>query len=210
MIALQYKILNLLAADDPDPVSGTDEPITTTPLHYFVNLRALSHLICASWPAARHLSPSDQTAAAVDRHTASQHRRIAVRLSASPSARTQSVFDHPATDALAGAGLLGIADRILTSGAPDEVREHLRVLLPTNNRRASRTPWGLWVSRTTPPCSDGLQAAYGPLLRGFTKTGGNPRARRDAVVRPRRWEPSTSPHSFSRIGTNSTSSRSQR
>lgn len=207
LIALQHKILKLLDAD-PDPVNDTNEPMTTIPLHYFVDLRALSHLICASWPAARHLSPSDQTAAAVDHHTASQHQQIAVRLSASPSATTQSVFDHPATDAQASAGLLSIADRILTSGAPDDVREHLRALLPANNRRASRTFWGLWVSRATPPCSDALQAAYAPLLRSFTRAtrgpGATPLSARGG------GEPNTSQRSFPRIGTNSTSSRSQR
>jgi hypothetical protein len=42
------------------------------------------------------------------------------------------------------------------------------------------------------PCSEGLQAAYAPVLRTFTKTGGS-RGRRDAVLRPQRWGPENVP-----------------
>jgi hypothetical protein len=81
-----------------------------------------------------------------------------------------------------------IADRIL-QGSPEQVRDHLRALLPASTRQASRTPWGLRVSRTTTPCSPGLTAAYAPLLRTFTKAGGQPQARREPTIQPRRWGP---------------------
>ena len=42
------------------------------------------------------------------------------------------------------------------------------------------------MTRMAIPCSEGLQAAYAPVLRTFTKTGGS-RGRRDAVLRPGRW-----------------------
>ena len=42
------------------------------------------------------------------------------------------------------------------------------------------------MTRMAIQCSEGLQAAYAPVLRTFTKTGG-PRSRRDAVLRPGRW-----------------------
>ena len=85
---------------------------------------------------------------------------------------------------LPSAGLARIADHILQGGEPAEVREHLRALLPTSTRKASRSLWGLRVSRTTTPCSPGLTAAFAPLLRTFTRSGGQPQARRDVTIRP--------------------------
>jgi hypothetical protein len=96
-------------------------------------------------------------------------------------------FDPPPADAAASAGLLHIADHILLSGGPDEVREQLRPMLPTSTRQAARTRWGLRISRSATPYSIGLQAACTPLLRSFTKTGGRPQARREAVIHPHRW-----------------------
>lgn len=186
LIALQLKILDLLAPD------GTAHTLSaghqTDPIHYFTDLQALALLACSTWPAVRHLSPSDEAADAIDHHLQRLRQRIASSRSGSASTRAlPMVFDPPPTDAAASAGLLHLADHILLSGSPDEVREHLRPLLPTGTRRASRTSWGLRVSRSATPCSEGLQAASTPLLRSFTKAGGRPQARREAVVRPQRW-----------------------
>src|SRR5260370_25312096 len=93
----------------------------------------------------------------------------------------------------ASAGLAHIADRLRLSRSPETAREYLRPLLPASTRQASRTSWGLRVSRSATPCSEGLQAAYAPLLRGFARTGGQPQARRDAIFRPQRWRPEHDP-----------------
>ncbi len=187
LIALQHKILDLLAPE------GTAQTLSAgkqaDPARYFTDLQALALLTCSTWPIVRDLSPSDETAAAIDRHVESLRHQIAARQGSSPSFRVRSMFDPPPNDAAASAGLLHIADRILLSGGPDEVREYLRPLLPASTRQAGRTAWGLRVSRSTTPCSEGMQAACTPLLKGFTRTGGQPQARRDAVVRPQHWGP---------------------
>jgi hypothetical protein len=95
-------------------------------------------------------------------------------------------------DAAASGGLAHIADRVL-AGSPDEVREQLRLLLPASTRKASRTSWALRVIRSAAPCSEGLQAAYAPLLRAFTKAGGQPQGRRNAVLHSQRWGPENIP-----------------
>ena len=158
-----------------------------TPAGYFADLRALGLLACWTWPSVRHLSPSEDTASAIDEHVASLRRHEA---SPGPAARTR--FGRLPANAAASAGLAYIADRIL-GGSPDDVRELLREFLPSSTRKASRTYWGLRVLRSETPCSEGLKTAYGPLLRTFTKDGGQSRGRRNAVLRPGRWGPENIP-----------------
>ncbi len=180
LIALQGKILDLL---DPDST-----PISTgmpaTPAAYFADLQALGLLACWTWPSVRNLSPSEDTASAIDEHVAALHRHEA----SAGSAR----LGRPPADAAASAGLAYIADRIL-DGSPDDIRELLRQFLPSSTRKASRTYWGLRILRSGTPCSEGLQTAYDPLLRAFTKEGSRPQGRRNAVLRPERWGPENIP-----------------
>src|SRR5262249_62266625 len=88
--------------------------------------------------------------------------------------------------------LAHIADRILTPTA-EEARERLRPTPPPSPRRASRTAWGVRVTRSSPPCSEGLQAAYAPLLRAFARADGQPQGRRSAVLNGQRWGPENIP-----------------
>ena len=185
LIALQGKILDLL---DPDGTASTiSAGAPAPPAGYFADLHALGLLACWTWPSARHLSPSPDTASAIDEHVASLRRQ-----ETSPGSAARVRFDPPPVDAAAGAGLACIADRIL-GGGTDEVRESLGQLLPSSPRKASRTYWGLRVLRSTTPCSDGLQTAYAPLLRNFTRAGRQPQGRRNPVLRPERWGPENIP-----------------
>lgn len=187
LITLQEKILGLLLPNGAAQTTSAGLP--TTPDRYFTDLQALTLLICSTWPAARGFSPTETAARAIDQHIDSLHTRAAERQSRMPARPARITFDAPPPDAAASAGLAHIADRVLVSGGPDTVREHLRDLLPTSTREASRTPWGLRVSRATSPCSEGLTTAYAPLLRAFTKAGGQPQARREPTIQPRRWGP---------------------
>jgi hypothetical protein len=185
LIALQGKILDLL---DPDGAAGTvSAGMPAPPAGYFADLQALGLLACWTWPSARHLSPSPDTASAIDEHIASLRRQ-----ETSPGSAARVRFDPPPADAAASAGLAYIADGIL-GGSPDDVRELLRQFLPSSTRKASRTYWGLRILRSETPCSEGLQTAYDPLLRTFTKEGGQPQGRRNAVLRPERWGPENIP-----------------
>jgi hypothetical protein len=185
LIALQDKILGILDPDGPAATLSAGMP--ASPASYFSDLRALALLACSTWPAARHLSPGEDAASAVDQHVDSLQKQAAARHAGSPgdASRTRFDFSFPPADAAASGGLAHIADRILAASR-DDVREQLRLLLPSGTRNAGRTRWGLSMARMAIPCSEGLQAAYAPVLRTFTKTSGS-RGRRDAVLRPGRW-----------------------
>ena len=175
LFALQDKILDLLTPDGPASTLSAGRP--TQPISYFTDLQALGLLACSTWPAARHLSPSEEAVSAIDQHVTSLRRQAADRQENSPASASRARHGPPPMDAAASSGLAHIADRVL-AGSPDEVREQLRLLLPASTRKASRTSWALRVIRSAAPCSEGLQAAYAPLLRAFTKAGGQPQGRR--------------------------------
>ena len=185
LTALQDKILGLLDPDGPAATLSAGMP--APPASYFSDLRALALLACSTWPAARHLSPDEDTASAVGQHIDSLRKQAAARHAGSPgdASRTRVDFTFPPADAAASGGLARIADRIL-GGNRDDVREQLLLLLPFGTRNAGQSRWGLSMTRMAIPCSEGLQAAYAPVLRTFTKTGGS-RGRRDAVLHPGRW-----------------------
>jgi TniQ len=191
LIALQDKILGLLDPDGPAATisAGTPAP----PASYFSDLRALALLACHTWPAARHLSPGEDAASAVDQHVGSLRKQAAARHAGSPGNASRARLDYsfPPADAAASSGLVHIADSIL-AGSRDDVREQLLLLLPFGTRNAGQSRWGLSMARMAIPCSEGLQAAYAPVLRTFTKTGGS-QGRRDAVLRPERWGPENVP-----------------
>jgi hypothetical protein len=103
--------------------------------------------------------------------------------------RAEGPRHPPPADAAASAGLAYIADRVL-GGSTGDVREFLRQFLPPSPRKANRTYWGVRVLRSEIPCSEGMQAACDPIPRNFTRP---PRGRRNAVLRPERWEPENIP-----------------
>src|SRR5260370_23373913 len=185
LIVLQDKILGLLDPDGHAAILSAGMP--APPASYFSDLRALALLACSTWPAARHLSPDEDAASAVDQHVDSLRKQAAARHAGSPgsASRTRLDFSFPPADAAAGGGLALIADRILT-GSRDDVREKLLLLLPFGTRNAGQSRWGLSMTRMAIPCSEGLQAACAPVLRTFTRTGGSG-GRRAAVLRPGRW-----------------------
>ena len=150
-------------------------------------------LACLTWPATRHLSPSEDIAAAIDEHVDSLRRRTADRQEQAPASSTSRVrFGSLPADAAASAGLAHIADHLL-AGSTGDVREKLRQFLPASTREVKRTVWARRVTWSSPPCSDGLREASGPLLRGFTKAAGRPQGRRNAVLGPQRWGPENIP-----------------
>jgi hypothetical protein len=191
LLAFQDKILSLL---DPDgPASTVSAGLPAPPGSYFADLRALSLLAYSTWPAARDLSPSEEIAAAIDQHIISFRQKEAERQASSPAPIARPA--PPPLDAAVSAGLAHIADRIL-NGTADEVRGQLRLLLPPTTREASRTNWARWVTLPAVPCSEGLQAAYDPLLRRFTTPFGQPRGRASTastVLRATRWGPENVP-----------------
>jgi len=191
LAALQDKILSLLDPGGPARALSAGQP--ARPSGYFADLAAIGVLACSTWPAARHLSPSEDTAAAIDEHVASLQRRTADRQRRAPASSTSRIrFGSLPADAAASAGLAHIADHLL-AGSTGDVREKLGQFLPASTREVKRTAWGRRVTWSSPPCSDGLRDASGPLLREFTKAAGRPQGRRNAVLGPRRWGPENIP-----------------
>jgi hypothetical protein len=191
LAALQDKILSLLTPGGPASTLSAGQP--ARPSGYFADLQTIGLLACSTWPAARHLSPSGDTAAAIDEHVDSLKRQTADRQRRAPASSTSRVmFGSLPADAAASAGLAHIADRILCGSAGD-VREQLRQLLPASTREVKRTVWARRLTWSSPSCSDGLRDASGPLLRGFTKAAGRPQGRRNAVLGVQRWGPENIP-----------------
>jgi len=116
ILALQQRVLDLLRADGPETTVSAGQP--TQPPRYFIDLRVLTLLVCSSWPAARPMAPSAGVAAAIDRHVDRQHQRIAAVREQSPTSRPLRILDAPPPDAAAGAGLIAIADQILSLASP--------------------------------------------------------------------------------------------
>jgi TniQ len=185
LIELQDKILDLIDPGGTPGMLNAGQP--AQPPGYFADLQAIGLLACSTRPAARHLSPSGETASAIDEQVASLRRQAENRQRAFP-APARVMFGSLPADAAASAGLVHLADRVL-AGSTEEVREQLRQLLPAGTAKTGRKAWANRITRSSPPCSSRLRDASGPLLRGFTKAGGHPQGRRNAVLRPQRWGP---------------------
>ena len=179
VVALQQRILALLDPRGTGIVASAGHD--TTPPRYFTDLRMLAALACSSWPALRHMVPSAALAEAIDRHVDHQ-RRTGADMQGRPPSTRHRVLDAPPPDAAATAGLIAVADQLLI-GSPDQVREHLRPLVPTSTRQARRSVWGNLADRVQPDLSDGLRQACRPLLRTFTR--GEPHARREPLRQTR-------------------------
>ncbi|WP_431971553.1 TniQ family protein [Nocardia sp. bgisy134] len=186
LVALQDKILGLLEFEGPASTLSVGH--LTEPISYFADLQAVTMLATQTWPALRHMSPSEETATSIDEHVTTLLRRAADRSAKTPSVRPRTIFGPPPADAAARAALTYIADRILLSGNAETVREYLRPLLPATTSRAGKTARAQRLLRSQTPLSTGMQAACEPLLRGFAKAGGS-RGRRAASVRPQHWGP---------------------
>src|SRR5260370_1454391 len=77
LIVLQDKILGLL--DPAGPAATLSAGMPPPPASYFSDLRALALLACSTWPAARHLSPDEDAASAIDPHIDSLRKQPADR-----------------------------------------------------------------------------------------------------------------------------------
>jgi len=156
MLALQQRLLDLIRADGPTATASVGMP--TTPGRYFVDLRIVSCLLTASWPAGRDLITEPAHARVLDEHAASARRQIKAARAAGQPARPASAFDRPPLRPSASAALFTLADRVLNAGDPDIVRQLLRPLV---DAAPSVRDWIKGFLADDGPCSSGLQAAVG-------------------------------------------------
>jgi hypothetical protein len=157
LLALQDRLLNLLHPDGKRVTASVGVPATAA--QYFIDLRILTCLITASWPAADRLVPSHQHAARIDAHVRHIRQQIAEDRDSLRLPRDNARHDKPPPDAATAAALLTAAETITNAGDPDTVRGVLAPLLEAEP--GSRT----WIRQFMPGdgyCSPGLQTAIGP------------------------------------------------
>jgi hypothetical protein len=167
-LALQYRLLTLLSADKATTIS-VGGPATSG--QYVTDLRILTCLITASWPASRHLVDPADAAGLIDRHVENVQRQISQDHHERRYPRDNALYDKPPADAATAAALLTAAARITDAGSPDSVRDIVAPLL--ENQPGTRP----WVRKFLPGngyCSPGLQTALGPevgALHVIKRTG---------------------------------------
>jgi hypothetical protein len=158
LLALQNRLLALLHQDEPTTTVGD----TATAAQYFTDLRVLTCLLAASWPAARALVADQRHAERIDEHAAATRRRIDLVRHTTNKARDHAFYDTPPLDAATCAALLAAADTITRADSPATVRDMLGavvVAMPSTHR--------VWIKqflRGDGHCSPGLQTALGPAV----------------------------------------------
>ncbi|GAA3783086.1 hypothetical protein GCM10022225_84180 [Plantactinospora mayteni] len=156
MLAFQQRLLDLLGVDGPTATVSVGTP--TTPGGYFADLRIVSCLLAASWPAGRELITEPVRARVLDGHANAARRRLKATRVAGHPVRPAAVFDKPPLHPGTCAALFTLADRVLTAGEPDAVRLLLRPLVEAAPFIRD------WIKRFITddgPCSRGLQLAIG-------------------------------------------------
>jgi hypothetical protein len=140
----------LLAALDPQyPAEDAGQ--------FFTDLRVITALLCASWPASRELL-EPPVAGPVAGHVRQLRSRASGNLSPPP--------ENP----VAAGALLTAAARILDS---NDLRAALsRYHEAARPGRPSRSPWARIVDRHADSCSPALLDAAEPLVRGYRKQSG--------------------------------------
>jgi len=156
MILLQQRLLNLIHSEGPQTTPSVGSP--TTPSQYFVDLRIVSCLLTASWPAGRQLITESVHARTVDEHAAQARRNAKAAQEAGSPTQTAAYFDRPPLRPSACAAQLTLADRVLQHGDPDALRQVLRPLVEAAPQIRQ---WIRGFLADDGPCSAGLQTAIG-------------------------------------------------
>lgn len=153
LLAAQQQLLAALEPHHPAGAAG----------QFFTDLRVITALLCASWPASQELL-DPATAGPVAGHVSQLRSRTSRNLSPAPE------------DPVAAGALLTAAVEVRGSG-------DLRTVLSRYHEAAwdgppSRSPWARIVDRHADSCSPALRDAAEPLARGYRLQSGphSPRA----------------------------------
>jgi hypothetical protein len=106
---------------------------------------------------------------AIDRHLDQQRRRAAAAQQSSGKRSDLVIHDRLPADPAACAGVLALADQVLTLGDPLAAQQ---VLGPMVAAVSTRRSWPQHLLRGQAYCSAGLQAAIAPLLLRLRPAGG--------------------------------------
>lgn len=149
---LQRRFARLLSPSAPPTVRSTGWPIPAA--QYFMDLRTVTALTLLSWPAARPLCATPLLAQALDAEAAWRQHEYE-RLLRGAKKHSSQAFLRPAVDALAGAAVLHVADRLLRL---DEAQAR-DALAPLTEAAASRATALTSYLRHLPGSSLPLQLA---------------------------------------------------
>ncbi|MEU8716311.1 TniQ family protein [Streptomyces sp. NPDC048663] len=156
---LQQFLLDLLGPEGPEAVEVLGR--TTTPAHYFNDLRSACHLLRSSWPSHRHLLDSPELVASLENGLDSEGN-----VSQSKFVRTTN--DMPQLAAQPHAALLMAADRLLRADDPDAFAGQLRLLTHTDYR-PSKVGWYRFFLDTRPDCSEGFLQAVSSVAHTYSR-----------------------------------------
>ncbi|MFC1400063.1 MULTISPECIES: TniQ family protein [Streptacidiphilus] len=156
----QSFLLDLLRADGPATVEVLGH--STSPAHYFTDLRTACHILRTSWPRSRYLLDSQELMMLLSAGPADKEE-----LSRSTFARASN--DMPILAAQPHAALLLAADRLLRPTGPDAFAGHLRILLNEPDLRPSRVGWARAFLDSRPQVSEGFLQAVSTVIETFAK-----------------------------------------
>ncbi|QJS12041.1 TniQ family protein [Streptomyces argyrophyllae] len=136
---------------------------STTPAHYFTDLRTACLILRTSWPSSRHLLDNQELETLLDAGPSAEERT----LSRSKFARTASDMPHLA--AQPNAALLLAADRLLRPNDVDTFAGHLRTLLNGHDLRPSKVSWARAFLDIRPQCSEGFLQAVSSVVHTYAR-----------------------------------------
>jgi hypothetical protein len=153
LLGLQSRLLGVLRSDGQEAVVCFGQE--TTPARYFVDLRILTCVIVASWPAGHDLSQTSACERLVDRHVRRRRREIEAIRRSGRTVREIGLYDRPPLDSATCGHLLALAHEI--TAVPDsEVGG--RLLQPLLETAPLVHPWARQFLAGG-YCSEGLRAA---------------------------------------------------
>ncbi|MFD0223239.1 TniQ family protein [Streptomyces hirsutus] len=154
----QHFLLGLLNPVGPDEVNVLGH--STSPAHYFTDLRTACQILRASWPKSHHLLDNNQELISFLEAAANETPR-------SRSTLVHAVSDMPQLAAQSHAALLLSADRLLRASDLDTFAGHLRTLLDEPAVRPSKVSWARAFLTTRPQCSEGVLQAVSSVVQTY-------------------------------------------
>ena len=157
LMQFQARLLDLLHASAPAALSCG---APATPAQYFTDLRLVTRLITASWPAAQpYLSTGHDHLITSHMHTRQPH--ASDHGATTPIAR---LYGQPPADPAACGHLLHLASKILSSSHVSEAADLLRPLI---HDQPAALHWAAQFQSRSHPCSDALTQALTTLRPGI-------------------------------------------
>lgn len=153
LLGLQSRLLALLRSDGQEAIVCFGRE--TTPARYFVDLRILTCVIVASWPAGRDLAQVWASERLIDRHVRRRRGEIEAIRRSGRTVREIGLYDRPPLESATCGHLLALGNQITATPDPEVAG---RLLQPLLGAASLVHPWAQQFL-TGGYCSEGLWAA---------------------------------------------------